>query len=432
MRRACLAAQSILAACLFCTPGAAWTATARAATSAAAVRVSHDGFTAHAEPSLAVDPRNPRILLGAAMLLQGHHVVVGTFSSADGGATWRDRGPLPMPRGTTYSGDATVAFDARGTGFVACLVQTAVDDGVYVWRTSDGGHTFQRPEAAMRGSFADHPGIAIGDAGRRSVNATIYVAWRTRTGIEFSQSIDGARHFGAASTLVPGAELYMPVIAVGPGGAVAIAYEVLTGGTNGHVAVVSSHDYGRHFARPVLLGGTVDTLTPAPGLRLPTGPSIAIAGSDGAIYVAYVDDRAAHPGIALARLRAGAPVSSVALSIPIAVPGATLLFQPHIAVAGAGLVAVSSFALARDRIAELLTLVPTVGSGTPSTMLIGGAFDPALGVLSAGKGKDGSSWWIGDYQGLAVGGGVAHPFWNDTRTGRLEICTAAIPIPVRQ
>jgi len=49
-------------------------------------------------------------------------------------------------------------------------------------------------------------------------------------------------------------------------------------------------------------------------------------------------------------------------------------------------------------------------------------FDPARGTLS---GKHGA-WWIGDYQGLASAAGRIHPFWNDPRTGRLEIFTASL------
>jgi hypothetical protein len=51
-------------------------------------------------------------------------------------------------------------------------------------------------------------------------------------------------------------------------------------------------------------------------------------------------------------------------------------------------------------------------------------FDPALATLGSG-GKHGA-WWIGDYQGLAAGGGMLYPVWNDTRSGHLEIVTTAV------
>jgi len=52
------------------------------------------------------------------------------------------------------------------------------------------------------------------------------------------------------------------------------------------------------------------------------------------------------------------------------------------------------------------------------------SFDPARGVQG---GKHGA-WWVGDYQGLAATTASAvHPLWNDTRTGALELFTAAVP-----
>src|SRR5215475_13174628 len=47
--------------------------------------------------------------------------------------------------------------------------------------------------------------------------------------------------------------------------------------------------------------------------------------------------------------------------------------------------------------------------------------------LGAQGGKHGA-WWVGDYQGLAAStASAAQPLWNDTRTGALELFTAAVP-----
>ena len=73
----------------------------------------------------------------------------------------------------------------------------------------------------------------------------------------------------------------------------------------------------------------------------------------------------------------------------------------------------------------MLTRSTTHGTAFNSPLRVTSrAFNPALGLT--GNPKHGL-WWIGDYQGLAAGGGVIHPFWNDTRPGRLEIFTAAVP-----
>jgi hypothetical protein len=48
------------------------------------------------------------------------------------------------------------------------------------------------------------------------------------------------------------------------------------------------------------------------------------------------------------------------------------------------------------------------------------SFDPTLGLTAGGL------HWIGDYQALATGPGTFHAVWNDTRTGQMELFTAAV------
>ncbi|HEY6407838.1 MAG TPA: hypothetical protein VIY29_10270, partial [Ktedonobacteraceae bacterium] len=50
------------------------------------------------------------------------------------------------------------------------------------------------------------------------------------------------------------------------------------------------------------------------------------------------------------------------------------------------------------------------------------SWDPAVDAPIDGSGQQ----FIGDYQGLAADDHFVHPFWNDTRTGRQEIFTAAV------
>ncbi len=64
------------------------------------VQVSHGDATAYGQPALAVNPRNPRNLLGAAWTSDNAEEA---FSSFDEGRTWRDNGPLPLPAGVSFS-----------------------------------------------------------------------------------------------------------------------------------------------------------------------------------------------------------------------------------------------------------------------------------------------------------------------------------------
>src|SRR5439155_8271309 len=170
------------------------------------VRVSHDRYPDHAEPALAVNPRDAHNLLGAAMDFD-RSPTPGTFVSFDGGMTWHDNGALPLPTGFTQGGDVSVAFTPRGTGFVAAEALSGLNAdvrGVYVWRTDDGGRTFQRPVAVVSGQFVDHPWLAGGTAPSPGSGA-LYVAWVTRPGVgrtqteglAFSRSLDGGHSFTA-------------------------------------------------------------------------------------------------------------------------------------------------------------------------------------------------------------------------------------------
>src|SRR5205807_644454 len=91
----------------------------------------------------------------------------------------------------------------------------------------------------------------------------------------------------------------------------------------------------------------------------------------------------------------------------------------------AGTADVMSFALAHGRVSVLLAHSTAYGMRFHFQRITPTPFDAALST--AGNGSKHGAWWIGDYQGLAAGTGRIHPFWNDTRSGRLDIVTTAIP-----
>ena len=175
------------------------------------VRVTDDRFVAHAEPYLAVNPRDPRNLLGATQYLNGSALALaGTFVSFNGGRSWRDDGPLPMPSGFSTSLDVTIVFDTAGNAVVAALLGNATRDtfssnrGVAVWRTVNGGRSFSRPVVVVKGQFADHPWLAIDPPTtvRGHVRPQVmYLAWANQNGLSLSRSTDDGRHFAPARTI---------------------------------------------------------------------------------------------------------------------------------------------------------------------------------------------------------------------------------------
>jgi hypothetical protein len=164
----------------------------------------------------------------------------------------------------------------------------------------------------------------------------------------------------------------------------------------------------------------------AGNVKLPTGPSLAIA-LDGAIDLSYVgldlDTSALHVHLAHA---AGAGQSfDPPVTVDAAWPGdLPAFFQPQIVVDESGAIAISAFALAEGRVNVVLWQAASAAAPFGSATLVSSEpFDPALGVPETKHG----AWWIGDYQGLSTAGGVLYLVWNDTRTGNVELFTAAVP-----
>jgi hypothetical protein len=440
------------------------------------IQVSHDGYAAHAEPAIAVNPRNPDNLLGATMFLGPRTTLPGTFASFDGGKTWHDNGPLPLPPHATYGDDVTVAFDAQGKGFVSAMAtngQVRQDRGVYIWRTDDGGRTFRAPVAAMIHQFADHPGIAaVTTAGVGGAN--VYASWvaQDHASVGFSRSTDGGRTFSAPRNIsTPPGGVSVTATAAGPAGAVYSVFEgarlgfnppadsdfllpgnggdwVSTSHTIGaadalrsgnavqltddaQVEVVCSGDFGRTFGQPVVLGSAPSMIAVSPQQDLSTGPEITTDPRDGTVYGAYATYRrgSAHTDVVVAHSRDGGHTWSkpIRASAP-AHTGDAIYFQPQVTVDDTGTVDVTYFALSHDRVSVVLARSTTEGASFGAYQTVSSRpFDPNLGMRGGGTGGKDSLWWIGDYQGLAAGGDLIHSFWNDTRTGRLQIFTAAVP-----
>jgi hypothetical protein len=396
------------------------------------VRVSRDEFVAHAELCLAVNPRDPHNLLGACIAHDtdgGTHIAA--YASFDAGASWRSLGGL---KDSADGRDPTVTFDATGSGYVC-----ANTDDLHVWRTEDGGRSFAAPVLATRGRKLDHPWLAADPTPGPPSTTHLYGAWTgpDNTQLELGRSIDGGRSFQAPRAIdtVRGpteANFASPMVAAGHGGTVHAVYGVWPPLPKtlprpefpAPIRVVSSTDRGQTWGQPVELGTGVMEVRVRPdtnGLGL---PSVV-----------------AHPHRPLAAAafvvrQPGAPFADIAVCLsrdrgrtwtaPRMVPRSgddTTYLQPQLAIDEAGKVALSAFAYRRGLI-DVVVLVAepaTARFGRPMRVA-SRPFDPAQGTLS---GKHGA-WWIGDYQGLASAAGRIHPFWNDPRTGRLEIFTASL------
>lgn len=417
------------------------------------VQVSHGHYPIYGEPDLAVNPRHPRNLLGAAQCIDWSASlrVPCSFASFNGGRTWRENGPLPLPPGDTSGVDTTVAFNSHGVGFVAAMASPdSGPDSVLVWRTADGGRSFTRPVTVFgawgsldhgRSLGADHPWLAV-DTTSGPYAGTLYVVWMVAderamaspaSRLLFSRSSDGGRSFTPPRAIV-GAAQGIPALAVmtlGPHGVIHVVYGLVRDRRDPRRPaappllreVVSSADGGRTF-------GPAHPIAAAPlSLNLPhlTVPNIQAAATDlrnGSLYMVMAGYRpgASHTDILLWRSRDSGQRWDGPIRVNDDPPTAQAdCMQPRIAVTARGTVYVSYFRLLRGRVAVYLAHSTTQGTRFgPSQRISTTAFDP----LASGPPHEP---WIGDYQGLAVGMGANYPVWNDTRSGHMAIFTAAVP-----
>jgi hypothetical protein len=397
------------------------------------VRVSHDGRPVHAEPCLAVNPRDPRNLLAACSLAGAP--TVGTYVSFDGGAHWRHGGALRMPPGVEGSGNLSVAFDGTGRGLLSGLAVAndgakGAERGVVVWPTADGGRTFGAPVAVAGMGSADRPWIAI----EPRPPWTVHVTWSegygdstTTTALRYARSEDGGRTFEPPRSLARDHDgLGNPMVACGRAGGVFVAYSTGAGALEHEpdapatVRVIRSDDGGRTFGAPVTLGRGVN-LIGFPG---------TLAGSSSLPAIA-ADPRGDLTCAAFSVHQTGAEDADIQFSAsrdagrtwssarPVTPPDGAIYFEPELAIDDAGRVGLMAYAMESGSVkVVLMTADPGSLRFGPPTTLTDRAFDPSVVANSRGR------WWIGDYQALAAAPDGFHALWTDTRTGRSELFTA--------
>ena len=401
------------------------------------VRVSH-GHDDHVEPCLAVNPRDPRNLLAVCVV---EDAAPATYSSLDGGRTWRSNGPLPLPVGVVTGGNNTVGFDGAGRGLV-CSLLTGLPSptapkgagfSVGLWHTDDGGRTFTPPVAVSGTGAFDHPWLAT----ERRRPRAVQVVWTEganpglNTAVSYARSTDGGKTFEAPRTIARDTRgLNDAMVACGPPGSVYVIYHAspAPGRTETRrlespatVTVLRSEDRGRTFDRPVELGLTTFAIS-FPGTDSNTLPAIAADPDSGLVCAAFTRHqvRARHADILVAASRDGGRTWSRAAA---ATPQDQIIyFEPQVAIDAAGRIGVMALAVTDGKVSVVLMLSEphSLRFRRPIT-ITNHPFDPA-------KSDFGRRWFIGDYQALAITPGAFHPLWTDTHTGRLQLFTASVQI----
>jgi hypothetical protein len=398
------------------------------------------------EPDVAIDPRDPRLIVVATNPIYHfnalHQEPMSVFISHDGGRTWTAH-TAPMAPPFVIGSDPSVAFAPDGTLFVAFeavaggFCGPASRTAVLVARSTDGGASFMPPVIVDVDPANDKPFMAVG-SGPGGRGAAVYIAWirfasGTSSQIAFSRSLDGGRTFATPILLSAGAGVHVaPMPATGGAGEVAVAWlagsalpEDSPNPTRQHMEVRTSSDGGASFGpvgRTVSFWGLPGREQPG-SLRLFNGPSLAVAGPR-RLYLAWSQVHPMPSGVAgtlradvvLSRSTDGGQQWSVPFALNDTIQGDR--FEPQIALGPDGLLVAIFYDRRRNDTDLDLDLVVARDTGTqvevgpnrmltpqPSPISAIPFIPPGSFCLAPGR-------FFGDYIGLAVGPDWAGVAWT--------------------
>jgi hypothetical protein len=443
-------------------------------TQQANIRVSHDSYLAHSETMLVEDPTNPLHLVGGSKFFTDpahYRFQIGYFASFDGGCTWLDGGVLPGFSTKVLTSDPTFAFAPDGKHVYAAYLFAASaeqpgENGIAVSTSVDGGKTFGSPVVVFvtkdSDVFNDKPWITV-DQTNGARRGTLYVTWSydhhggcgagnaCSQELAFARSTDNGKVFSplrlvegsapfctnlargrpANSTLCDAVLGTIPVVEPDGTLAIASAYEdLMSGHIPTRLMLTTSPDGGNNWSTPVLIA----TIHDVAGFFRPERyrntslPAFACDPRSGQLYIAW-SDKMRDADILFATSKDGGKSWSTPVRVnDDPVNNGANQFQPQMVVAPDGVISVSFFDTRLDPQHRLIDvyLAQSIDKGASflkNVRVTTGSWNPTLDAPIDEYGAQ----FIGDYQGLAADNTFVHPFWNDTRTGKQEIFTAAIP-----
>jgi hypothetical protein len=405
-----------------------------------------------AEVAVAVDPRDPNVLLGGSGSFERADRV---YSSTDGGATWSSR-PLPVARGLCAFGDPAVTIDAAGRQYYAYLAGGCIDfdvkqvslmlatrpDVLSPW-------VARRPAIAGTTSFSDKEAIGV-DTSPTSLHAgRLYLAWSRLSRpigafeIVVSHSDDAGATWSRAvrAAAAGGPSQTYASVATGADGTVYVAWLTL----DQHIVLARSTDGGDHFERVALV--TLAAQLPAGpchfgGTGIPAQPKRCIASAPlltvdrvgGRVYVTWgaAGPSGREQNVYVSAYDA-ATVAPAVREVQVNPPdGATASdqFLPASAVdESTGRLWACWYDTTGDRTRKRTRYTCSASSDGGATWAPPVAAATTFSNLTV---KAATSFEYGDYAGLAVANGIAHPMWTDSRelaTSAEEIYTTALQLP---
>ncbi len=422
------------------------------------------------EPTIAVDPADDQILLaGSNSFREG---TIRLYSSTDGGATWASGVAYQAPASLDDScaADPGAAIDRTGRQYFSFLRFRPCLTGkprLYVINRAGPDAPWSTPVlvAPLRDArFDDKPALAVDVSPRSPYENRVYVAWvRTSKTIVFSirlsHSDDSGRTWSRPVTVnrtganQTGQEVTYPSVAVSGAGTVYVAWDDVS---NIRLKIARSIDGGEHFQRertvvpfsivPIPHCGSGVVIRAVRATCVHANPIVAVDRSHGSyagrVYVSYAKtgingDAGVFVSVFDSQLRRlalgrdpeqGVEVVPARGSIPD--PKRPDQFWPQSAVdPTSGALWVCFYDTWRDltfRSAFYSCAISRDGGKSFSRRV------KAASVASDETQQGADRHEYGDYEGLAVANGVAHPIWTDSRdlpTLQEEIYTTMLSEP---
>ncbi|MEM0472470.1 MAG: hypothetical protein QXX84_06205 [Sulfolobales archaeon] len=416
------------------------------------IRVTRDSphyYPFENEPSIAVNPTNPRNIVVAAHDYGDPFYLVGivVYRSFDGGKTWSGPSRMVATYGDSLS-DPSLAFGRDGTLYLSYLSVGAFSE-ITLAISRDGGAnwSFVRALNYSFAAFYDKPWIAVGPDPTNPMRDIIYITYTEFKGyyevnlsIKLIRSRDGGRTFEGPFRVswegrYPDTLVQWSYPVVDRNGTLYVSFfGVKTERVFGEPRVIQgiwvakSIDGGVTFSEPVLAAETNWWFPGYSGLYgfrwiVPT-PAMAV-GPDGSIYIAYEDSPGGSEGpdmgdIFLVVSRDG----GASWSKPVRVnddTGHATQFFPMIAVRGSdGSIHIAWGDKRLDPSGIGYDIYYTYSRDGGRTFaknirVTDITVNPLLGI----------SFFIGDYFGMAVTNDNVYIVWTDSRRGSLTVVPGA-------
>jgi hypothetical protein len=385
------------------------------------------------EEQIVTNPMDPDNLVAVWRDFRLGYRRVGYAASFDGGITWAEN--LFEEPTYPWHSDPGLTVDADGNFYAVILSYVSInqENGLFVYRSTDGGLTWGGPVTVVNGVpnvFEDKELIACDRTGG-SNDGNLYVAWARfgwGTDIMFSRSTDGGQSFTTAIDIDGGSEVQWPVPVVGADGTVYVAwcnYSPLSirfnKSTDGGVSFGSDRTLEPVSFYPggYINGGITTFAYPAMDADITGGQW------DGNLYVAFMDyGVGSDTDIFFKRSTDGGTTWSDRTRINDDAEGNERdQFHPWITIDERGVISVVFLDRRNDPGNYLYDLYMTQSNDAGLTWsrnlrISDVSSDPQAGQLTAGL--------LGEYIGVTSSYGRVNVLWTDTRNGHQDAYTARI------